>query len=246
MKSSHQIVAAILLGLWSGVSANPLMLLSGNANTGGGGADPLASIKTSMVSWYDFDADADDDHSNNNWTVTGTPTYSSGAIVLTQATNTLSAANSAGTLGYEFMPSGAPTSGTCAMWIKAQAGATNSEDALVGKQSTIKLEKFNSSVGWSGSIGSTDALGSNSSTPVTDQYYFIVLNYNHGTTTSGISVNNGTAVTASITYATFNQSMAMAGDYTIAWQAYWNRTLTSGELAALYAAGTSLTYSSLP
>lgn len=133
------------------------------------------------------------------------------------------------------------------MWIKAQAGATNGEDALFGKNSTIKLEKYNSTVGWSGYIGAAGtSLDSGSGTPVTDQYYFIVLNYDLPTTTSSIAVNNGTPVTLTNAYAAVNQTMTMAGDYTIAWMGLWNRTLTSGELAALYTAGTTLTYSALP
>ncbi len=233
------ILSELVLIAWA--NSHSFALLSGNVIPGGP-PNPLANIKTGMIAHYDFD-DATDSHNNYDWTPTGTPAYSGGEVTLTAATNTLS--QDAG-LSDVFAPSAAEGSASISVWFLPVAGTTNGEDIIIGNTNRILIEHLTSSVGFQGKINSLTADSPNSGVPA-DVWYHIAVTYDSATDSVETWVNGvsdgPTAVTYSAGAAT---NLTLPADGVYANMTFWNRKITSEEIAELHSLTKTLTYANFP
>jgi len=207
-------------------------------------SSPLAAIKTSMISWLDFAADGSDSHTAGpyNFTEVGTPVYSGGKVAVSGANSFRAPAGWLTAMGDNGVDK------TMLLWVKTGATQAPGNYFWKGQQNgTYSIYGTTSSYPWSRLFGIVNISNLGGMAVSTD--YLIGLTYNAGSTTVktilGTSQSSGSTDTpGSFDTFFYLPSTNTGSDYY--WFAAWNRILTTEEIAALYAAGSSLTYADLP
>lgn len=219
-------------------------------------ASTLADIKTDLVAWYDFD-DATDSHGSYDMSVTGAPDFAttSGAMEADSASGDY--LNITTELHGLYYDPGATygafcgdvnDDGTVVVFARSM-GASNGEYFFrdSGSRSLIRFlttrgpdMKVNNVSVTSGGAAMSDNTDYMISIRVTGD---AGSSYQIERFVDGVFVDAATG-TPSLTTAAIQ--IPNGGPFRIYWLAFWNRKLTTEEIAALYAEGTSLAYADLP
>jgi len=211
----------------------------------GGGLD-----KTSLYAWYDFTSDGTDAHSTNDLGVTGSPTYTNdGATDYAECQDATPAGfvdDTGSTIGTAWNASDAD--GAIVVRWRARDGVGNGSRPVNLRSLRAAIRYLTS--GMSATIGNitqtTDESG------VTNAWYATVVNYDTGTSTTTVFINDTDKGGNSGTFSAINTLVgfipgndANHADYDIDYLAFYDRELTTDEITWLYNSGGTRTYSEL-
>lgn len=230
--------------------------------------NPLANIKTSLISWWDLDEASgtrNDAHSTNHLTDNNTVTQAAGVSAGTGNAAQFTAANS------EYLSiadNAALSTGdidfTFAGWVYMDSLA---DEDFWGKWSTANegeyfMEyahtggaKFRFAVSSNGTAVTGSVLSTLPSPASTATWYFVVAWHDSVGNTINIQVNDGTAGSAAYSAGVRNSTSPFEVGRAVSTRyvngrvdslGFWKRTLTAAEKTALYNSGAGKRYSDLP